>query len=293
MASLVIAAPLGGLHRGWARVRSTSGQVRFGAGILAIYALLAVIGPWVTPYNPTTQLVANPYEGPSWSHPFGTDNFGRDVFSRVLAGERLMVVECVLAAAIATVAGLLLGIVAAYVGRTFDTLLMRCVELILSFPSLILSMLILAAIGDNSLVVILVVAGLFVAPITLVIRGAAQAVVNEDYVTAARLRGENRFSIAVREILPNVLPTVYVEFSLHAGFAAILISGLSFLGFGPAPPSPNWGLMIQEGSAFVSAAPWSVLGPALGLAGLVVGLSIFTEGIGKQVGEGTLFEARI
>jgi peptide/nickel transport system permease protein len=260
---------------------------------LSVYAIVAIIGPWVTPYNPTTELVANPYESPTWSHFLGTDNFGRDVFSRVIAGERLMVIQCVSAAAIATAVGLVLGIVAAYVGRMLDTLMMRCVELILSFPSLILSMLILAAVGTNSLLVILVVAGLFIAPITLVVRGAAQSIVNEDFVTAARLRGESRISIAVREILPNVLPTVYVEFSLHAGFAAILISGLSFLGFGPSPPSPNWGLMISEGSSYISAAPWTVLGPAIALGGLVVGLSILTEGIGKQVSEGTLFEARV
>ena len=255
--------------------------------ILALHVVVAATGWLWAPYDPTKVLAGQPYAPPSAGHLLGTDNFGRDVFSRLVAGERLMLGQILAAAALAVAAGSVLGILAAYARGWADAILMRAIELVLSFPSLILSMLLLTAIGQSRLAVILVVAGLFVAPVTTVIRSAALNVVTEDFITAARLRGERKLAIAVREILPNVLPNGFVEFSLRSGYAAILIGSLSFLGFGASPPTPDWGLMINEGRSYLSAAPWSVLGPSLALASLVVALSLFTEGVGELLGPRT------
>lgn len=250
------------------------------AGVLLVaHILVAAFGPLLTPYDPLELLTGRPFAGPSAQHWLGTDSFGRDVLSRLVAGERIILVQAVATSAVAVSVGALIGIIAAYVRGWFDATVMRLMELVLSFPSLIVGMLLLTAVGRSPVTIVFIVAALFVAPVTTVVRAAALGVVLEDFVTASRLRGERNFAIARREILPNVLPTVFVEFSLRTGYAAILIGSLGFLGFGAAPPTPDWGLMINEGRDFLQAAPWTVLAPALGLGSLVVALSLFTEGI--------------
>lgn len=249
------------------------------SAVLILHVLVAVGGPLLTSYSPYETLTAEPFSGPSMQHWLGTDSFGRDVLSRLIAGERVMLLQTVATSALAVGIGSLLGILAGYTRGWTDSLVMRVMELVLSFPSLIIGMLLLTVVGSSRVSVTLVVAILFVAPVTTVIRAAALGVVTEDFVTAARLRGERRIEIARREVLPNVLPTVFVEFSLRAGYAAILIGSLGFLGFGAAPPAPDWGLMINEGREYLSTAVWPVLAPALALASLVIALSLFTEGI--------------
>jgi peptide/nickel transport system permease protein len=254
------------------------------AAVLFLHAAVALTGPLWAPYESDAILTGEPYSAPSLAHPLGTDKFGRDVFSRLVEGERIMFVEALLAAGLAVAAGSALAIVVAYIGGLVETLTMRATELVMSVPSIILSMLVLSAAGSNHLVVILTVAFLFLAPVVTVIRAAALDVVTQDFVTSARLRGEGRWSIALREILPNVLPNIAVELSLRTGFAAILIGGLTFLGFGAAPPSPDWGLMINEGRDYINTTPWPVLGPSLALGSLVVALSLFTEGLAERLG---------
>lgn len=247
--------------------------------LLVGHLLLAVFGSALSSFDPLEQLQGEPFSGPSGEHWLGTDSFGRDVASRLFAGERIMLLQALATSAMAVSVGAALGIVAAYARGWFDAGVMRVVELVLSFPSLIMGMLLLTAVGGNRLTVAVVVAVLFVAPVTTTVRAAALNVVTEDFVTVARLRGESRLEIARREILPNVIPTVFIEFSLRTGYAAILIGSLGFLGFGAAPPTPDWGLMINEGRTYLTAAPWPVLAPALALGSLVVALSLFTEGI--------------
>jgi peptide/nickel transport system permease protein len=247
--------------------------------LLVLHLVVALAGPLLAPYDPEAPLVGDPFDGRSADHWLGTDNFGRDVFSRLVAGERVILIQSIATSAIAVSVGSMLGIVAAYRRGWFDAAVMRVVELVLSFPSLIIGMLLLTVVGPSRVTIVFIVAALFVAPVTTVVRAAALSVVTEDFVTVARLRGESRLAIAWREILPNVLPTAFVEFSLRTGYAAILIGTLAFLGFGAAPPTPDWGLMISEGRDYVSAAPWAVLAPSLALGSLVVGLSLFTEGV--------------
>ena len=256
-------------------------------GVLILHFFTAITGSWWAPYTHDTMLVGEPFSGPSWDHPFGTDNFGRDVFSRVVRGERIVLIQALSASGLAIISGSTIGILLAYKRGWVDEVGMRGVDIMLALPGLILTLLILGSIETNNLVIIITVAFFFTWPVTLTVRAAALGVVTEDFVTKAKLRGESAFSIARREVLPNVLGNVLVEFSLRTGYAVFFIGALSFLGFAAAPPSPEWGLMINEGRKFLSASKWMVLGPAGALASLVVALSLVTEEVADILGVST------
>jgi peptide/nickel transport system permease protein len=261
-----------------------SPMILIAGGILAIHAGVAATGPLWAPYSPDALLVDRPFASPSWHHLLGTDNFGRDVLSRLVYGERIMLVLALISAGVAVLVGAALGIVTAYVGGWIDEVTGRLNEIVLTVPPLIISLLVLGAVGSSYPLLVALVALFFAARVATVIRAAALDVVTEDFIATAKLRGESTFSIAARELFPNVLSAVLVEFSLRTGYAVLFIAGLSFLGFGAAPPTPDWGLMINEGRSYISTAPWPVLGPSLALASLVIGLSLFTEGIGSKLG---------
>lgn len=254
------------------------------AAVLLLHLIVALTGSLWAPYTPNKLLVGQPFSGPSFDHFLGTDNFGRDVFSRLVHGERFVLLQAFSAAGLAVVTGSALGILAAYVRGWIDNGVMRLVEIFLSIPPLILSLLILGSLGASYFLVVATVAFFFALRVATVIRAAALSVVTEDFVTIAKLRGESAWSVAAREVLPNVTTSVFVELSLRTGYGVLFIGGLSFLGFGASPPTPDWGLMINEGRSFISATPWPVLGPSLALASLVVALSLFTEGLSESLG---------
>jgi len=248
-------------------------------GLLAVHVLVALTGPLWAPYPANAVLVGKQFDGPSLHHLFGTDNFGRDIFSRVVDGERVVLALAFASAGAAVLAGGTLGLLMAYVRGWVDEVVMRFVDVVMTVPPLILSLLILGAVGASHVVLVATVAFFFSARVAVVVRAAALDIVSEDFVTAAQLRGESSFSIAFRELLPNVVSTVLVEFSLRTGYAVLTIASLSFLGFGSTPPTPDWGLMISEGRSYIASAPGLVLAPSLVLASLVIALSLFTEGI--------------
>jgi len=255
--------------------------------VLAIHLLVALTGPLWAPFDPVKLSAGPPFTSPSPDHLFGTDNFGRDVFSRVVHGERVVLLLAFSASGLAVLVGASLGVILAYLRNWVDESAMRVVDLLLTIPPLILSLLLLSALGSGYVIMISTVAFFFALRVLTVIRAAALNVVTEDFVTAARLRGESAWSVARREVLPNVMSTVLVEFSLRTGYAVLFIGGLSFLGFGAAPPTPEWGLMISEARPYVTNAPWIVLAPSLALASLVVSLSLFTEAISEALGLGS------
>ncbi len=256
-------------------------------GVLILHFFIGITGPWWAPFEHDKMLVGDTFTGPSWDHWFGTDNFGRDVFSRVVRGERIVLIQGLSASGLAILAGSTIGIMLAYKRGWVDEVGMRGVDIMLALPGLILTLLILGSVETSNLVIILTVAFFFTWPVTITIRAAALGVVTEDFVTKAKLRGESALSIARREILPNVLGNVLVEFSLRTGYAVFFVGALSFLGFAAAPPSPEWGLMINEGRKFLSASKWMVLGPAMALASLVVALSLVTEEVSDILGVST------
>jgi peptide/nickel transport system permease protein len=263
-------------------------SARVAALVLLVFLLIALTGPWWTPYSPFEAGTGLPYSGSSGSHLFGTDILGRDVFSRVVYGTRDVLYLALTSTFVATVIGGLIGLASGLVGGWIDELLMRFFETIISIPLLVLALLAIAAAGPklsgSSLLLMSVVVLVYTPRIARMARAVAVDLVTRDYVTVARARGESVRSIVWRELTPNAAGVLLVEFGVRAGYAPILISSLGFLGFGARPPSPEWGLMISENRGALVTAPLTVLAPSATLAVLVISLNLVTDGIARALG---------
>ncbi len=252
--------------------------------IIAVYCILATVAPYVAPYGPTDIFVGAPFEQPSALHWLGTDNLGRDVLSRTIYGGRTILLMTTVAALLAASFGGFIGMLLGFVGGLADEIFMRILEIIMSIPSIILALLIVSSLGASAPLVALTVGLLYVPNVARVVRAATQSVAAEDFIAAARARGETRTSIVLREILPNVLGTLVVEFSIRTGYSVLFIGGLGFLGFGARPPAPDWGLMINEARGTIDASAWPVIAPAIGIAVLVTAINLLSDGILRLAG---------
>ena len=256
-----------------------------GALILAFWTLCAILGPLAAPRDPFATDLLNTLDPPSWAHPFGTDQLGRDVLSRVIAGARGILVVAPLATALGVAAGSALGLVTGYLGGVVDLVVGRVIEVLVALPLIVVALLALTALGPSTGTVIAVVGGVF-AP--LVARTVRAAVVQErglDYVAAAELRGEGALYIMAVEILPNVVPPIIVEATVRLGYAVFTIASLSFLGFGIQPPSPDWGLAVAENYGVIGGGYWWTVAFAAGAtASLVVGVNLLAEGLQEALG---------
>jgi peptide/nickel transport system permease protein len=263
-------------------------SLRVGMVILVAHAIVAIIG-WIwTPYGFAKLGTGIPLSGMSWQHPFGVDQLGRDVFSRVLYGSHVDILLSLSGSLLGLVIGAILGLLSGYLRGLFDGLLQRLNETLISIPFLVLALIAIAAAGPawagNPLLVILVVALVYAPRVSRMARSAAIEIASRDFITVARLRGEGAWSVMWRELLPNATGVLLVEFALRAGYAPILIGSLGFLGFGMRPPTPEWGLMMSENRNLLIVSPVTMLGPGLMLASLVVGLNLFTEGLARILG---------
>ena len=266
------------------RLRSLrrSGTFVAGAGLVGFWVLCACFGELIAPQDPLATDPLNDLAAPSGAHWFGTDVLGRDVFSRVMTGGREMLIVAPLATLLATAVGTTLGLVSGYFRGVVDEILGRIIEAFLALPVVIFAALVLVALGGSRLTIILAV-GTSLSPI--VARTVRAAVITEreqEYIDAARVRGENAAYIMSREILPNVLGVVVVEFTVRFAYATFAIANLSFIGVGVQPPAPDWGRQVLEhyfllGSGFLGG--WAVLFPALGIVSLVVGVSLVADGV--------------
>ena len=269
-------------------LRQTPWSFRIGLGILLVHLVVAATGPFWMPYGYGQMSAGIPLSGASWAHPFGIDQLGRDVFSRVVYGAHIEILLALSGTALGLVVGASLGLLSGYLGGWFDTALQRLLEAFISIPFLVLALIAIAAAGPeaagNPLLVVLVVALVYAPRTARIARAAAIEIATRDYVTVARLRGERAWSVVRRELLPNATGVLLVEFALRAGYAPVLIGSLGFLGFGMRPPTPEWGLMISENRALIIITPITVLGPGLSLASLVIGLNMFTEGFARILG---------
>ena len=279
---LVRASPVGRL---WRRAPKS---LLLGAIILAVHVTLALLGPFLVPFGPSEMATGEPLSGTSLGHPFGVDQLGRDVFSRTVHGAHLVLLLSLTGTVVGFAGGSVVGMVSGYLGGSFDNVVMRIAEALISIPVLFLSLLLVALAGTRvtgTVPLIIVVVGLVYAPqVTRIARAAAQEIVVKDYVAAARLRGDGPLKVAIREILPNAAGTLLVEFALCAAYAPVLVASLGFLGFGLRPPTPEWGLIISENRNLIYVAPATALGPGLVLASLVVGINLLTDGIARLVG---------
>jgi len=241
-----------------------------------------VFGPWVAPYDYQKQNAELRLAKPALTHPFGNDQFGRDIFSRIIVGTRNIFLIGGLGTLIAVIIGTAIGLLAGYIGGTGDEVIMRLLDVLLSFPSLLLALVLLAAAGPSNRNVVLVVAVLYIPMVARVVRSMVLDLKNKEFVEAARVRGEGRGYILFREILPNALPPLLVEASMRFSYSIFLVASLGYLGLGVQPPSPDWGLQINEAKNFVQIAPWVMLFPAAIIALLVISTSLMSDGL-RQV----------
>lgn len=255
-----------------------------GLVIIAIHLLVALLAPVLTPHNPYISDPSAALYGPSAEHWLGTDQYGRDVLARTLYGGRYALQVTFIATTITVAIGSGLGILCAYVGGWFDMVVMRLIDAILAIPSILALLVVVTVFGNSIPVIVLAITIVYTPAVTRVVRGAAMAVVPLDFVTAAKARGENAFAIVLREIVPNVPGVMLVEYAMRASWAVLLISTLSFLGFGANPPTPDWGLMISEGRMAMTVVPWAVLAPIIALSTLVIGLSSAADGLSGRLG---------
>jgi peptide/nickel transport system permease protein len=254
-----------------------------GAIVLGFWIFDAIFWPLFVPHDPINdQNLGATLHGPSGTYWFGTDDLGRDVFSRVLAGASSVLTIAPAATALGLLGGITIGLVSGYYRGIIDDALMRVVDALLAFPLLIIGVLVLTVLGSSETNVILVIAIVFTPLIARTIRSAVLVERDREYVAAARLLGARGPFIMVREILPNITGPIVVEATVRLGYAIFTVASLAFLGLGIQRPSPDWGLTISLERAFLQIAPWVVLFPALALATLVVALNFVADGL-KEV----------
>ncbi|MBN1139027.1 MAG: ABC transporter permease [Anaerolineae bacterium] len=254
-----------------------------GFAIVFGFLLMAVIGPLVAPYGYAEQSIAERLEPPSAEHWFGTDQYGRDILSRILVGTRDVLLVAGSGTILAVLLGLTLGLISGYLGGLPDEIAMRFSDVLLSIPPLLLAMVILGAVGPSRLNVIVVVGVLYIPMVARVVRSVVLDLKTREFIEAAKLRGEASSYILFREILPNVLPPLAVEASMRFSYGIFLVASLGFLGLGVQPPAPDWGLMVGEARTWFAQARWVLLFPAGAVALLVVGVGFMSDGLRRML----------
>jgi peptide/nickel transport system permease protein len=249
-------------------------------GVLVIVLLtIAALAQWIAPYPYDQMHIRDRFLPPSFHYLAGTDEYGRDVFSRLLFGSQLSLALGVTATLISMGIGVPLGLIAGYRRGLTDELIMRTLELMMAFPPIMLVLLILAVTPPSLMKTAIAIGVLAVAPIARVTRSVTLDLMSGEFIEAARARGERLRYMLMRELLPNVWPVLMVEASLRVVFAVLLGAVLSFLGFGVQPPAADWGLMISNGRAFVDTAPWISLAPGVALSITVISVSLVGDGL--------------
>jgi peptide/nickel transport system permease protein len=262
----------------------------FGGIILLVFLFFAIFGPLIAPYPASEQNAADRLQKPSAAHLLGTDQFGRDLFSRIMIGSRDVFSVAGIGTLIAIILGLTVGLVSGYYGGLLDEVVMRLLDVLMSIPPLMLAMVTLGALGPSRKNVILVVGILFIPLVARVVRSVVLDLKTREYVESARLQGESGAYVMFREIFPNVLPALAVEGSMRFTYAIFLVASLGFLGLGVQPPSPDWGLMVADGREQFYQSRWILLYPAGAIALLVVGLGFFSDGLRRILVPGGVSE---
>lgn len=251
-----------------------------GAVVTLLILFVAVAAPIISPYNPIDPHYTDLFHPPSARYLMGTDNFGRDVFSRVLWGARTSATVSFFGVVIGSTVGAAWGLGSGYVGSVFDLLSQRVIDALLAFPVLILTMTVVAAFGASNVSLIAAIAVALVPQSARAVRASAIAVREREFVDAARSTGAGTARILLRHILPSCLTPYIVVMSVSLGWAIVVEASLSFLGLGPPPPTPSWGAMLSnEGRQYLLQAPWLALAPGFVITVAVFGLSLFGEAI--------------
>lgn len=239
---------------------------------------MGILAPYISPYEPMN-FVADRLEDPSWSHPLGTDRLGRDVLTRVMYGARFSVGTALMAASLITLLGVFFGSLAGYFGGWLDAFLMRLVDVILAFPTLILALVVAGLFEASILTVILILSSVWWVGYARVIRGLVLSVREWEFVEAAHALGATHRRILVRHILPQIIPPVIVLATLEMGTLILALAGLNFLGLGVEPPTPEWGAMINDGRDHFFSAPHLILVPGVAIGLTVLGFNLLGDGL--------------
>ena len=251
-----------------------------GAIVLLFWLFCALFPGVVAPHDPIFDNQFPTSQSPSWTYPFGTDTNGRDIFSRVISGSRNILLIAPAATLFGTILGTVLGLLTGYLRGIFDDVAGRVIDAVLSLPLIVTAILIVTAVGKTGTWVVVLVIGLIFSPVvSRTVRAAVLQEAELDYVQAARLRGERAPYIMLSEILPNVMSPIVVEFTVRLGYAIFTVASLTFIGFGVAPPSPDWAAQINQFWTLIDPYWWMTLFPALAIASLVVAVNLVADGI--------------
>ncbi len=261
------------------RTAGRSVTLLVGLAILGFWIVCALFGSRIAPIDPYADNLLATLDPPSLAHWFGTDQLGRDVFSRVIVGSRDILTVAPLATLLGTLLGTALGLFVGYYRGAVDDLASRVIEALQALPLVIVALMALAAVGTSNLAVVMVIGFVFTPLIARTVRSAVLIESSLDYVAAAHLRGDGALAVMFVEILPNVLPLILVEATVRFGYAIFFVASLSFIGFGIQPPSADWGIAIAENYSLIGSYWWTVIFDALATASLVVGVNLAADGI--------------
>jgi peptide/nickel transport system permease protein len=257
--------------------RHRSGLI--GLFIVAVYLFIAVASPWITPYSPLAQHVKDRLQPPNSAYIFGTDEFGRDILSRLMAGAsnslRVAVVSVIVSGFFGTLAGILSG----FLGGWFENILMRLMDLIFAFPAILLALAISAALGPGESNTILAISIVYMPIFARVARGSALQLKEMEFIEASHSLGASKFRLMFQHVVPNSLTPTIVQVSLALSWAILTEASLSFLGLGTVPPAPSWGLMLSDSRTLMELAPWMAIAPGMAIMGGILGFNLLGDGL--------------
>ncbi|MEM2203087.1 MAG: ABC transporter permease [Sulfolobales archaeon] len=247
--------------------------------IVGFLIFIAIFGPLLTPYNPYDFDLSRARQPPSPAHPFGTDELGRDILSRILEGARYTIGISIASVLLGVVIGVILGLASGYLGGLWDTVIQRVVDVMLAFPTVLLAIALVASLGQGVVSLIIAIAISTFPVYARLVRGVVLQVVNEDYIAAARLLGKSKIYIMFRHVLPNSISPIVVQATYYMGLSILLASALGFLGLGVPPPTPEWGAMIGSGRTYIFSAPHIVVFPGVFIMISALSFNLLGDGL--------------
>jgi peptide/nickel transport system permease protein len=250
-----------------------------GLFILIAMILIAIFANFIAPYNYAKQDLANRFLSPSWQHPFGTDNFGRDILSRVIYGSRPSLTIGLLASFASAIVGTVLGAISGFYGDTVDNIIMRAIDIVMSIPSMLLAMSVVAALGTGFRNLIIAIAIAAVPSYARIVRATILSIKGQEFIEAARCVGAGDYRVVVKHLLPNCLPPIIVQMTIGAARAIQDAAALSFIGLGIMPPNPEWGAMLAASRSYIRDHWFMVTFPGIALSITVFGLNFFGDGL--------------
>jgi peptide/nickel transport system permease protein len=258
-------------------------MIRVGFLIVALAVAAAVLGPSLTPYDPTSQTLSQRLEPPSRAHPFGMDELGRDILSRLVSGARISLIVGLAVVSVSSLIGMMFGSIAGYFGGAVDDVISRVIDVLMAFPGILLAIALVAVLGPSLTNVILALCVIGWVGYARLVRGQALRAREFEYVQAARAMGAGPARIVVRHVLPAAFPSVIVQATLGMAGAIIAEASLSFLGLGVQPPTPSWGTMLDAGRSHLFDAPHLTIFPGMAIAVLVLGFNFLGDGLRDRI----------